>query len=167
MKLHFNKLRKSTKKRHPRISSRFKVRRNLKTSARKKTRRNVKGGFPESLKDEMAKGRAIAENHYIQGLDSSKANADKLQMSITNQLKQTPSLVTPIVNKAKSDPRYMAAQFAANTSANMLKQVDDTVGSNINNQRIINAAKMSQTGVPSSRQQYHMTNIATSSDTTL
>lgn len=167
MKSYFNKLRKSTKKRHPITSSRFKVRRNLKTSISHKTRRNVKGGFPETLKNEMAKGRALAENHYIQGLDSSQANANKLQMSIANQLQQSPSSITPIVNKAKSDPRYMAAQFAANTSANMLKRADNTVGSNINNQRIINAAKMSQTGVPSSRQQYNMTDIATSSDTTI
>lgn len=159
-KSRFSNLKHTNKKKYLRKNS-SKKRHNM------KYKRASYGGFPDTLEDQMAKERAITEKHYINSLDTSKSEADKLQTSIMKQLDRSSQMIKPDVNIAKSDPRYTGTQLVVNKLTTNVNNMNEVNSNDIDKSKIINAAEMSQTGVPSYREQYHMTDIATRSKTTL
>mgnify|MGYP000509755115 FL=1 len=72
-----------------------------------------------------------------------------------------------------NDPRYVAAKYAMNQTnqiaTNTLDRVNSSklVGSTLNASNIVNASKLSSSGVPSSHNQYSTTSISTRLPTTL
>lgn len=71
-----------------------------------------------------------------------------------------------------NDPRYAAAKYAMNQSNQIatkaLEKVDNSklIGSTLNASNIVNASKLSSTGVPSSHNQYNPTIVSTKLPTT-
>lgn len=91
---------------------------------------------------------------------------------VTNQmpLKNTQYMAESFM---ANDPRYVAAKYAMNQTNQITRNTMDRVnnsklvGSTLNASNIVNASKLSSSGVPSSHNQYSTTSISTRLPTTL
>lgn len=91
---------------------------------------------------------------------------------ITNQLssKNAQNMVDSFMS---NDPRYIAAKYAMNQSNEIASRTlnntnkSDLIGSTLNASNILNASKLSSSGVPAYHNQYSTTSISTQLPTTL
>ena len=120
-------------------------------------------------KNSHSKGSRVKRSRRI----SKRRRATRTRKGgVTNQmpLKNTQYMAESFM---ANDPRYVAAKYAMNQTNQITRNTMDRVnnsklvGSTLNASNIVNASKLSSSGVPSSHNQYSTSSISTRLPTTM